>query len=246
MENPTITYVAISESQRRREPMRRMDVVHHGLNLDDYAFGADKDDYLAFLGRLAPCKGAHLACEVAKRSGLPLKLAGEVQPTFDDYWKERVVPYLGSDGIEYVGEVGHAAKNELLSRARALLFPIEWDEPFGLVMIEAMACGTPVLAFDRGSVPEVVRSGQSGWVCGDVDEMAARARNPGIAAESCREWVASRFSVVDRMVDQYVAVYRRTIAEGRSVHAPEGNTSPTGAGGGPSRDSDLDDCVSAL
>jgi glycosyltransferase involved in cell wall biosynthesis len=244
VENPRIMYVAISRSQQRREPMQRVAVVHHGLNLADYTFGAEKEDYLAFLGRMAPCKGAHLACEAAIRSGIPLRLAGEVQPTFAEYWKTRVTPYLGRNGIEFVGEADHAAKNELLSRARALLFPIEWDEPFGLVMIEAMACGTPVLAFDRGSVPEVIGNGQSGWLCRDVDEMADRARSPGIPAESCRAWVASRFSI-DRMVDEYVAIYGRAISEGRLESPRQGRANRAASGGNESRASDIDDCVPA-
>ena len=169
---------------------------------------ATKDDYLAFLGRIVPCKGAHSAIAVARRAGLRLKLAGEVQPVYERYWREQVLPEIDGDQIQYLGEADQALKNELLAGARALLFPIEWDEPFGLVMIEAMACGTPVLAFRGGSVDEVVGDGVSGWLCRDIDDMAARAVEPGIAPESCRAWIARKFSR-ERMVARYLDVYQR-------------------------------------
>jgi glycosyltransferase involved in cell wall biosynthesis len=205
---PAIHYVAISLAQARREPMPTMKVVHHGLPIDEYTFRTEKRGHLAFLGRMAPCKGAHVAIEVAQRARLPLKLAGEIQPVFREYWEEQVAPHVDGEQIEYVGEADHARKNELLSQARALLFPIQWDEPFGLVMIEAMACGTPVLAFDGGSVREVVQDGVSGWICRDAGEMADRASAPSIAPESCREWAVAHFSC-ERMVDRYIDIYER-------------------------------------
>jgi glycosyltransferase involved in cell wall biosynthesis len=212
---PETAYVAISHAQARHETMDRVTVVHHGLRLDDYTFSTVKDDYLAFLGRMVPCKGAHTAINVARRAGLRLKLAGEVQPMFDDYWREVVLPQVDGDRVQYVGEADGAMKNELLSGARALLFPIDWAEPFGLVMIEAMACGTPVLAFDCGSVPEIVRDGVSGWICADVDEMVARAVAPGIPAGPCRSWAKGRFSS-ERMVNGYLDLYDHL----RTSHQP--------------------------
>jgi glycosyltransferase involved in cell wall biosynthesis len=202
---PDIHYVAISAAQARLEPMPHIHVVHHGLDLLDYRFSDTKDDYVLFLGRMAPCKGAHNAIAAARRAGVHLKLAGEIQPVFRSYWDECVAPQLGP-GVEYVGEANLERKNELLSRARALLFPIEWQEPFGLAMIEAMACGTPVLAFAGGSVEEIVRDGVNGWICADVDEMAERIVSPGVPAESCRAVAAQYFSV-ERMVDRYLDVY---------------------------------------
>jgi glycosyltransferase involved in cell wall biosynthesis len=207
MKYPGIQYVAISGAQARREPMPTVHVIHHGLDLDRYGMSAAKDEYVAFVGRMAPCKGPHNAIAAARRAGIPLKLAGEIQPMFRDYWEREVKPQIGG-AIEYVGEVDLAQKNALLSRARALLFPIAWDEPFGLAMIEAMACGTPVLAFAGGSVPEVVRDGVSGWICRDVDDMAARIAATPIPSASCRDWVAMHFSV-GRMVDRYLALYDR-------------------------------------
>jgi glycosyltransferase involved in cell wall biosynthesis len=208
--HPSVRYVAISGFQARREPMRDVEVVHHGVPISEYTFRAEKGDYLAFLGRMTPCKGAHLAIEVARRAGLPLRLAGEIQPLFRDYWEQQVAPGIDGTRIRYVGEADHAQKNELLSRARALLFPIQWDEPFGLVMIEAMACGTPVLAFPGGSVAEIVRDGIAGWVCRDLAEMADRALAPSISAESCRAWAAEHFSC-ERMVTRYLEVYERAL-----------------------------------
>ena len=204
---PAVQYVAISEAQARREPMPRTHVVHHGIVLGDYTCDRQKDDYVAFLGRMAPCKGAHRAIEAARLAGVRLKLAGEIQPVFHDYWEKQVRPHIGGD-IEYIGEADLAEKNELLRHARALLFPIEWEEPFGLAMIEAMACGTPVLAFDRGSVSEIVRDGVSGWICSDAADMAERIASPGIDPDACRGWVERHFSS-ERMVDRYLEVYDR-------------------------------------
>jgi glycosyltransferase involved in cell wall biosynthesis len=205
---PAVHYVAISQFQADREPMPGISVVHHGIDLSDYTFSAQKGDYVLFLGRMAPAKGAHLAIEAARRAGVHLKLAGEVQPIFQDYWDAQVLPRIDGRTVEYVGPADQAFKKELLAYARALLFPIQWDEPFGLVMIEAMACGTPVLALPGGSVAEVVKDGTSGWVCRDIAEMADRATAPDVPAESCRAWVAERFSL-PRMVDRYIQIYAR-------------------------------------
>jgi glycosyltransferase involved in cell wall biosynthesis len=205
---PEVDYVAISAAQARREPLGRVHVIHHGLPMNEYRYLAQKDDYVAFLGRMAPCKGAHLAIDAARRAGVRLKLAGEIQPIFREYWERQVLPGIDGRQIEYVGEADHEIKNALLSRARALLFPITWDEPFGLVMVEAMACGTPVLALRGGSVAEVVRDGVSGWICSDTADMAARIAARPLAAEACRAWAVEEFSR-DRMVDRYLDVYAR-------------------------------------
>ncbi|MGH9467626.1 MAG: glycosyltransferase family 4 protein [Terriglobales bacterium] len=213
---PAVNYVAISRSQARQERLQRVEVIHHGLRCDRYTVAAGRRDYLCFIGRIAPIKGTHVAIEVARRAGLPLKIAGEIQPLFREYWEQQVRPQLGS-GIEYVGELDLEGKNELLSGARALLFPIDWEEPFGLVMIEAMACGVPVLAFGRGSAPEVVTDGISGWICRDAKEMAERATALDIPPDICRAYVERHFSV-DRMVSQYLDVYGAAITS--QVRAP--------------------------
>jgi len=209
--HPEIDYVAISAAQAARERMPKIHVVHHGIPLEQYRFDATKDDYVLFLGRIAPCKGPHLAIDAAIRAGIRLKLAGEVQPVFQEYWERQVNPRVDGRQIEYVGEADHARKCELLARARALLFPIQWDEPFGLILIEAMACGTPVLAFPGGSVGEIVRDGVSGWICDDVADMARRIASVNITPHSCRDWVAAHFSS-KRMVDDYLNVYETVLA----------------------------------
>jgi glycosyltransferase involved in cell wall biosynthesis len=201
-----VEYAVIAGWLARREPMPWMHVIPHGIPVSDYTFSSDKDDYVAFLGRMAPCKGPHLAIEAARRAGVDLKLAGEIQPAFRDYWNAQVLPLIDGRQIEYVGEADFATKNALLSRARALLFPIQWEEPFGLVMIEAMACGTPVLAFGGGAVEEVVRDGVNGWICRSAAEMADRLVFPAIRAEACREFVSRHFSV-RQMADRYLDVY---------------------------------------
>jgi glycosyltransferase involved in cell wall biosynthesis len=207
---PDVHYVAISDAQRRRETAVNIRTIHHGLRVEDYVYEARKQDYVCFLGRLAPVKGPHLAIAAARRAGVRLKLAGEIQPVFREYWERQVAPEIDGDQIEYVGEADHQLKNELLANARALLFPIQWDEPFGLVMIESMACGTPVLALRGGSVEEVVCDGESGWICDDVDELAQWAVDPRIEPHDCRRYVERRFSI-DRMVADYETLYRELI-----------------------------------
>jgi len=207
---PNIQYVAISAFQARREPMPKIAVVHHGIRTDRYEVREKKDDYVAFLGRMAPCKGPHLAIEAARRAGIRVKLAGEIQPVFRAYFDEQVAPHIDGRNVEYVGEADHALKNDLLSHARALLFPIQWDEPFGLVMIEAMACGTPVLAFAGGSVAEIVRDGLNGWICRDTVDMCERMQAEPIPAASCRAYAVEHFSC-DRMVEGYIDVYERSV-----------------------------------
>ena len=207
---PDINYAAVGAWLARRETMPRLNVVHHGIPIEDYTFSSAKDDYVVFLGRMAPCKGPHVAIEVARRAGIRLKLAGEIQPVFRDYWEQKVVPGIDGQLIEYVGEANAEQKNALLSRARAVLFTIQWEEPFGLVMIESMACGTPVLAFAGGAVEEVVQNGVNGWICRDVDDMVQRLAAPLPDAANCRDSVARDFSL-DRMVDAYLTIYERLV-----------------------------------
>jgi glycosyltransferase involved in cell wall biosynthesis len=213
MAHSAVSYVAISDRQRERESMPRIRTIHHGIRMSDYRFNTGARSYLAFLGRIAPVKGAHHAIDVARRTGIPLKLAGEIQPAFREYWEREIQPHVDGRLIEYIGEATPDVKNDLLAHALALLFPIEWEEPFGLVMIEAMACGAPVLALPGGSVPEVVRDGVSGWICHDVEEMADRARDlPAISPASCREYVTRRFSV-EHMTERYERLYQSALFE---------------------------------
>jgi glycosyltransferase involved in cell wall biosynthesis len=205
---PGVHYVTISDFQRRRETMPRMTTIHHGLNFNRYRVTTEKQPYLAFIGRLAPVKGTHLAIAVAQKTGVPLKIAGEIQPMFQQYYDTEIKPHVDGKFIQYIGEANLEEKNELLGNALALLFPIQWDEPFGLVMIEAMACGTPVIALPGGSVPEIVKDGVSGYVCRTVEEMAAKVQQAGeFDPRQVRSYAEDTFSL-DRMVRQYADLYQ--------------------------------------
>ena len=214
--HPEVNYVAISDFQRRLHGLPRIRTIYHGIRMQDYRAPSDRPrEYFAFLGRIAPVKGTHHAIAIAQRTGIPLKIAGQVQPIYRDYYETKVKPHIDGKLIEYVGEVDLEGKNELLGGALALLFPIQWDEPFGLVMIEAMACGAPVLAFPGGSVDEIVSDGVSGYVCNNVEAMAALAGRLPLDAGAVRAYAAEHFSV-DRMVERYVELYR-SVKETRSI-----------------------------
>ncbi|MGC1781421.1 MAG: glycosyltransferase family 4 protein [Acidobacteriaceae bacterium] len=204
--NSDVFYTAISHHQASLHPTLDLQTIHHGLDFRKYRLQIDKESYLAFLGRIAPIKGTHLAVEVAQRTGIPLKIAGEIQPIFRDYYETMVKPHVDGKFIEYVGEVGLEAKNQLLGGAIGLLFPIQWEEPFGLVLIEAMACGTPVFAFHGGAVCEIVSDGISGNVSKSVEDMATAATQMKFDPRVVRNWAETMFSV-ETMVDRYVDLY---------------------------------------
>jgi glycosyltransferase involved in cell wall biosynthesis len=218
---PEVRYVTISDFQRQKLRMPHIRTIRHGINPSLYQLRETRQPYLCFLGRVAPPKGTHLAIEIAKRSGIALKIAGEIQPIYQEYWENQVKPHVDGKFIEYVGELGPEEKNELLGSAAALLFPIQWDEPFGLVMIEAMACGTPVLAMPGGSVTEVVKEGVSGHVRDSVDALADCAKNLKIAAADVRRYMEENFSV-RRMVRDYLELYSE-IASGQAQTSGEEN-----------------------
>ena len=209
-----VEFVTISDFQRNLESMSRMRTIHHGIDLNSYSLKPAKQEYLSFLGRIAPMKGTHIAIEVAKKAGIPLKIAGEIQPVFQDYYDSQVKPHVDGKFIEYVGEANLEEKNELLGNSMAMLFPIQWNEPFGLVMIEAMACGTPVLALPGGAVEEVVQDGMSGFICDSPQAMVDRARSlkGAFKAANVRQYCQQYFSV-DRMVADYLSLYQELIAE---------------------------------
>lgn len=213
LRHPEHAYVAISRSHAARCPqLTYAGIVHNGLNLADYPLVTRKSDYLLFLGRICEVKGAHTAIRVAQALRLPLVLAGNVTMGDRSYFAERIAPHLTDPLISFVGEVEGARKRELLANARCLLFPIAWAEPFGLVMIEAMACATPVVALNRGAVPEVVAHGLTGWLAEDFEGLLEGVEAAGdMATPSCRRWVETHFSA-DTMVEHYLEVYRRVIA----------------------------------
>lgn len=203
-------FVAISDRQRCLMPeLADARVIHHGVDAARYRLGAGDGGYCAFLGRFAREKGPDAAIDAARAAGVPIRLAGAPHWKDVQYFDHELSWRLRTDGVVHVGEVGGAPKRELLAGARALLFPIAWEEPFGLVMIEAMLSGTPVLAFGRGSVPEIVEDGVTGWVCRDVDDMAARLRDlDGFDRAACRERALERWTSA-RMVRDYLAIYEQ-------------------------------------
>ncbi|MBV9180723.1 MAG: glycosyltransferase family 4 protein, partial [Acidobacteria bacterium] len=207
---PQIHYVCISNAQRRTESMPKMHTIHHGIDLASYRLVTKKQPYLSFIGRIAPIKGTHLAIEVAQRTGIPLKIAGDVQPIYREYFEKKIRPQIDGKLVEYIGLADLNAKNELLGNSMAMLFPILWNEPFGLVMVEAMACGTPVLAMPGGSVPEVVRDGISGFLCRSVRQMSERLQKLSFDPVSVRRYVEENFSV-ERMVKGYMKLYQRVL-----------------------------------
>lgn len=208
-----VPVVAISAAQAASAPtVDTSAVIHHGIELDAFPLGPGDGGYLVFLGRMSPDKGPHRAIAVARKAGVPLRLAAKMwEPAERAFFAAAVEPLLGADAV-YVGEVGGREKMELLGRAAALLNPIRWPEPFGLVMVEAMATGTPVLSFPEGSAPEIVVDGANGFLCEDEEAMAAAVGKLGrVDRLSVRATVAERFSAA-RMVSDYVSLYRRTIA----------------------------------
>ena len=218
----TVPLVSISDDQRRA--VADLDLtwaatVYNGLDFTTYADAPrGQDGYLAFVGRIAEEKGPLAAIEVARRSGLPLRMAAKIDPLDEEYYAQEVEPEMGSD-IDFVGEICEREKPAFYGGARATLFPSDWPEPFGLVMIESMAAGTPVIALRRGSVPEVIEDGVTGFVCDDVDEMVeATRRLDEIDPDACRRR-AERFSA-DTMCRGYVEVYERLLRERRTAAVP--------------------------
>ncbi|ALA58922.1 glycosyltransferase family 4 protein [Nitrospira moscoviensis] len=206
--------VSISDAQRRPIPWANWQAtVHHGLPRDLYGFHPRSDGYLAFLGRIATEKRPDHAVEIAKRTGFPLRIAAKVDPADQQYYRSTIEPLLDHPLIEFIGEISDAEKDDFIGHAAALVCPYDWPEPFGLVLIEALACGTPVIAYRRGSIPEIIEHGVTGFVCESLSEMAdAVQRIPTIDRRRCRAAFDARFTA-DRMARDYVALYERIIEE---------------------------------
>ena len=207
-----VAVIGISHAQVSAAPGVAHAVVHHGLVPEDFPFGRGEGGHLLFLGRMSPDKGADRAVRAARAAGVPLLLAAKMrEPAELEYFARHVEPLLGEEA-HYLGEVDFATKTSLLASARALLVPIRWPEPFGMVMIEALACGTPVLAFPEGAAPEVVEHRRTGFLCRDEADMAAAVgRLSELSREDCRDAVERRFSA-RRMAAEHVRVYRSAIA----------------------------------
>ncbi|MBD2772926.1 glycosyltransferase family 4 protein [Iningainema tapete] len=212
-------YVSISNAQRQID-LNYVGTVYNGINPADYPFIAQPQEppYLAFLGRFSPEKGPQHAIAIAKQTGWRLKMAGKVDVVDVKFFEQEIAPHIDGKQIEYLGEINHAEKAEFLGNATITLFPITWQEPFGLVMIESMAAGTPVIAINLGSVQEVIAQGVSGFVCSSYEEMAAVIPQAlQLNRHTCREYVENKFSVT-QMVNGYQAVYEKLIQQRISLN----------------------------
>jgi glycosyltransferase involved in cell wall biosynthesis len=204
--------ISISNAQRAPLPQANWQrTVYHGLPESLYTLRETPGRYLAFIGRMSPEKRVDHAIEIARRAGLPLKIAAKIDETNEKFFENSVKPLLNQGDIEFIGEIGEADKNDFLGNALALLFPIDWPEPFGMVMIEALACGTPVIARARGSVPEVIDHGKTGFVIEDLDDaVQAVAAVAQLSRSLCRKVFEERFSAT-RMATDYLAAYEELI-----------------------------------
>jgi glycosyltransferase involved in cell wall biosynthesis len=223
---PDAPLVSISVDQRRPlPPVNWIGTVHHGLPPDLLPFKpVATGGYLAFLGRISPEKRPDRAIEIAARAGMPLKIAAKIDKVDQTYWDERIRPMIRTcPNVEFIGEIDEAAKAEFLGNAMALLFPIDWPEPFGLVMIEAMSCGTPVIAFRRGSVPEIIEDGVSGFIVEDIEQATRAVSQIGaLSRNEVRRCFERRFTV-ERMAADYVSIYCSLIEARRASGQPGTN-----------------------
>lgn len=207
-------YISISDAQRQIN-LNYSGTVYNGIKPEDYPFKKQpqEPEYLAFLGRFSPEKGPQHAIAIAKQSGWRLKMAGKIDPVDSKFFEQEIAPHIDGQQIEYLGEVNLAQKAELLGNAAITLFPITWQEPFGLVMIESMVTGTPVIAMNLGSVPEVIAHGETGFICQSYDQMAEMIPKAlKINRYACRKHVENKFSVA-QMVNGYEAVYQQIIKD---------------------------------
>lgn len=203
----------VTTSQSQLYPLPNINhaaTIHHGLNMEDYPFSAEHDGYLLYVGRICEEKGVHYALDVAQVLDIPLILAAKLEPFDAPYFKQYIEPRL-SERIKWVGEVGEEERNRLMSRAKAFLHPVIFREPFGLTLIEAMACGCPVVAFNRGAIPELIKTGVTGYVVEDVEGMIDAVRNiDGILRSACREHALGNFSAA-KMADSYEELFKKLV-----------------------------------
>ena len=204
----------ISISNAQRKPLKTANwaaTVYHGLPMDLYPFRSEQGTYLAFLGRISPEKRVDRAIQIANQTGIPLKIAAKVDKSDENYFQEKIKPLLSNSLVGFVGEINEHEKKEFLAHAYALLFPIDWPEPFGLVMVESLACGTPVVAFRNGSVDEVMEEGRTGFIVDSLsDAVKAVHAIPRISRLECRRTFEERFTV-HRMAEDYTRVYERLV-----------------------------------
>lgn len=204
--------VSISNSQRAPLPQAHWaGTVYHGIPRDLYPYGEGTGNYVAFIGRISPEKRVDRAIEVAKKAGIKLKIAAKIDKESQEYYEESIQHLMDHPLIEFIGEIGEAQKGELMGNAKALLFPIDWPEPFGMVMVESMACGTPVIAYGCGAVPEVVDAGQTGYIVQSIEEAVTALENiDQISRRECRQVFEQRFTA-DKMTENYINVYKQML-----------------------------------
>jgi glycosyltransferase involved in cell wall biosynthesis len=207
-----IPVISISNAQRRPIPMANWAAtVYHGLPANLYQPGNGEGDYVVFLGRFSPEKRADRAIEIARRAHVKIKIAAKVDKADERYFEKEIRYLLDQPHVEYLGEIGEAEKGPLLANAKALLFPIDWPEPFGMVLIEAMACGTPVIAYNHGSVPEIIEHGKTGFVVDSIEKAAEALQNIHlISRDECRATFERRFSDMV-MAENYVQLYEKSL-----------------------------------
>tara|TARA_R110002020_G_scaffold108281_2_gene251072 strand:+ start:64123 stop:65151 length:1029 start_codon:yes stop_codon:yes gene_type:complete len=204
--NNTNTYISISDADRS-ERLKYERTIYHGIDPGQFTFRKEKEEYLLYFGRIHPDKGTHTAIEIAKKANLPLKIAGLIQD--ENYYKNEVFPHIDNKRVTYLGNVNSLTRDTILGKAKCLLHPIYFDEPFGLSVAEAMMCGTPVIAFNRGSMPELIEDRTTGYLVNTVDEAVQAVLNlDEIDTENCRRRALNLFHK-DRMVDSYVEVYHK-------------------------------------
>lgn len=205
-------FVSISDAQRDLAPfLNYVATIYHGIPVEKFPFKKKKKDYVLFLGTLSPYKGTDIAIKIALTAGIKLVIAGEIRKEFLSFFERKVKPFIDGKNVEFVGEVSFEEKVELLKEAKALLLPVRWNEAFGLVMIEAMACGTPVIAYKNGAVPEIVKDKQTGFIVNNVKEAVKALKNiEKIDPLTCRRWVETKFNV-KKMVDEYENLYLKLL-----------------------------------
>jgi len=211
---PDINYVAISKNQKKSGPgINITETIYHGIPIENYKFNPKPKNYLLWLSSIQPDKGTAAAIEIAKMAGEKLIIAGPIHPQHADYFEYRIKPLIDGKQIQFVGEADFEKKVELFKNAKAFLFPIKRQEPFGLVVIESMACGTPVIAFKEGSIPELIEQGKTGFIVKDkIEALRALKKIKTISRSYCREYVKKNFPII-RMVDHYERLYKKLTKE---------------------------------
>lgn len=211
---PSCVPVCISKAQARELGEESLPVIYNGIDVNEIPFTEEPEDYFIIVGRMTPGKGIAEAIQIARRASIKLVIVGHVTshlPWSQEYFLSQVKPHIDGDKIRYIERLPHAELIEMMGQARAFIFPLQWDEPFGLVVTEAMAAGTPVLAYPRGSMPELIKQGETGFLPADEDAMMGALRSVGkINRKRCREWIRKNFSV-EQMVDGYESLYKKII-----------------------------------